>query len=244
MVKRKGPFVHPNDSNLFDRQQKVSQNLKNWWDKFLDAWQERMVDLSKWRFPKPNPTPGDVVLILDRYIGAGSYQVGEISQVHLNDDGLAHVCTVRYSHKGNIKTFERPVRGLSIVMTNEERNKGGINIFQLLDEMDATSGNPNPEEPDQSDTQQTGTQPESQPPDNKDAENDDSDNRQGGTQSESPTLDTDDPGIDDSGDEDGQDTTFVVPKKPVVVKKPDAQDEISETDNAVSRNRPGRPSKH
>ena len=76
MVKRKGPFVPPSDSNLFDRQQKVAQNLKTWWETFISAWQSRMVDLSKWRFPKPNPTPGDVVLILDRPIG-GSYLVGE-----------------------------------------------------------------------------------------------------------------------------------------------------------------------
>ena len=245
MVKRKGPFLEANiqTSNLFERQQKISQNLTNWWEKFIAAWQDRMVELSKWRFPKPNPTPGDVVLILDRKIG-GSYQVGEIAQVHLNDDGLAHVCTVRYSHKGNVKTFERPVRGLSIVMTNEERNKGGINIFQLLDDMDGNSSNPNPEEPNQGDTQQTGTQPESQPPDNNDAENDDSDNQQGSAQPESPTLDANESGSDDSDDENGQHTTFVVPKKPVVVTAVDAQDEISETDNAVSRNRPGRPSKH
>ena len=59
----------------------------------------------------------------------------------------------------------------------------------------------------------------------------------------SQTPDIDDAGSNDSDGENEQHTTYVVPKNPVVIQKPDPQDEITETSNAVSKNRPGRPPK-
>ena len=106
-------------------------------------------------------------------------------------------------------------------MTNAERQQWRIDIFQLLDQMDGeTETNDN----NQVDPQQNDNQSE---PDNH----------------RSHTPDIDDAGSEDSDGENEQHTTYVVPKNPVIVQRPDPQDEITETSNAVSKNRPGRPPK-
>ena len=116
MLKRKDAFVAPTDTNLFKRQSMLANNLERWWNTFIQAWENKLVELSKWRIPHPNPTKGSLALILDRKIG-NSYQLGEIVNVVENEDGLVNVCTVQYTVNGKKKRFDRPVRGLSVVMT-------------------------------------------------------------------------------------------------------------------------------
>ena len=95
-----------------------------------------------------------------------------------------------------------------MVMTNAERQQGGIDIFRLLDQMDG--------------------------------ETEINDNNQVDPH-RSQTPDINNAGSEDSENE--QHTTYVVPKNPVILQRPDPQDEITETRNAVSKNRPGRPPK-
>ena len=111
-----------------------------------------------------------------------------------------------------------------MVMTNAERQQGGINIFQLLDEMDGNPviANNNTQIPHQFDPLQKDNQPAS----------DDNIN---------PGID--EAGSDESDEEDKQHTTYVVPKGPVVLRRPDPIGEISETGNTVSKKGPGRPPK-
>ena len=100
-----------------------------------------------------------------------------------------------------------------MVMTNAERQQG-IDINKLLDAMDGeTEINDN----NQVDPQQNDNQSE---PDNH----------------RSQTPDIDDAGSEDSDGEDEQHTTYVVPKNPVILQRPDPQDEITKTSNAISKN--------
>ena len=52
----------------------------------------------------------------------------------------------------------------------------------------------------------------------------------------SQTPDINDAGSEDSDGEHQQHTTYVAPKKPVIVQKPDPLEEIQETRNAMSKN--------
>ena len=90
--------------------------------------------------------------------------------------------------------------------------------------MDGHSGNADntSEQPDQANPHQTDHQPDG---------------------NSSLTPDTDESGSDDLDNEDGQHTTYVVPTKPVMVQQPNADDEIFETSNAISKKGPGRPTK-
>ena len=104
-----------------------------------------------------------------------------------------------------------------MVMTNAERQQG-IDINKLLDAMDGETeiNDNNQVDPHQHEQQSEPGRHRSQTPD------------------------TNDTGGEDS---DGEHTTYVAPKNPVIVQRPDPIEEIQETRNAVSKNRPGRPSK-
>ena len=243
MMRRKTPFVTPKDDNLFKGQIVVANNLERWWQAFMEAWQSRLVELSKWRLPHENPTPGSLVLILDRKIG-GNFQLGEVLEVFTNEDGVGHVCRIRYTVNGKKKQFERPTRGLAMVMTAAERARGGVNLVQMAQDLEdglapkkdyailpgeqGTATQP----PDQSDGEDTS------PPSRSD-DDDHPDEPDGRDSAEPDGPEATGENAEDKGT--AATTIYVVPKMPVPVQVSMTPPDVAETPNAISKVGVGRP---
>jgi hypothetical protein len=244
MLKRKDAFVAPTDTNLFKRQSMLANNLERWWNTFIQAWENKLVELSKWRIPHPNPTKGSLVLILDRKIG-NSYQLGEIVNVVENEDGLVNVCTIQYTVNGKKKRFDRPVRGLSVVMTADERKLGGVNLVQMAQDMEDGI-------PPRADYAVNPNENDNQPPTLvDDRPNTPGDTNYSGDESaENPNVPGDSSNSDDSDDGNvgnnhttSTPTTYVVPKGKVLVTTDTSPPDVVETPDATSKRRAGRPAR-
>ena len=120
-------------------------------------------------------------------------------------------------------------------MTAAERKNGGLNLIELANEMIRCSGQSIPPNADQTET--TAPNVETNAPGNpqEPRENEVGTNLQ-------PTNGTPVPNNTPYGKNEHE-TIYVVPQKPLVVVYPNAQDVIIETDNARSKNPPGRPAK-
>ena len=100
------------------------------WEKWSTSYYQTLVKYHKWKLRTRNAEEGDVVLILDKKNSQGSFLIGLISRVKVDEDGIVRKVTVRYrlpksdeNVPRQFKYVERNVRGLALVMTAQEKNK-------------------------------------------------------------------------------------------------------------------------
>ena len=235
MMKRRTPFVAPKNDNLFKGQAAVANNLERWWESFIEAWESKLVELSKWRLPHQNPTPGSLVLILDRKVG-GNYQLGEVLEVFESEDGIGHVCRIQYAVNGKKRRFERPTRGLALVMTAEERARGGVNLVQMAQDLEEGRA-PRPDYtilP----GEVTAT-PATPTPDDHYSQSDHPDQTDGQDTAEPDGPITSGQSEEDHGNPSA--TTYTVPRMRLPVQVTMTPPDVVETPNAISRGAVGRP---
>ena len=129
----KAPPIGTFESSSLARKLQFTRSLVvQFWERWYTSYYQRLVKYHKWRTKFRNAKPGDIVLILDREAPKGKYTLAEILSVKTDADQVVRKVIVRYklnkSGEGDEYTpvadkfVERSVRGLSLVLTAEERN--------------------------------------------------------------------------------------------------------------------------
>ena len=122
------------DKNDFDADPRVRKTFiedleSAWWYQYKIQCFESLVPTRKWFDAKRNLSPGDVVLIqYSSKTVPGTYRLGRIKSVEMDDDDLVRTCTVKYvlcngdvRAKAVPKEIRVPAQRLVLILPVEEQ---------------------------------------------------------------------------------------------------------------------------
>ena len=108
----------------------------SWWYQFKNQCFHSLLPTRKWIEAKRNLAPGDVVLVhYASKTAPGTYRLGRVLSVEIDNDSLVRTCTVRYylcngdlTKKGVPKEIRVPAQRLVLILPVEEQNSSSNTI--------------------------------------------------------------------------------------------------------------------
>ena len=97
----------------------IQRLVSEWWKLWLQYFVPNLQPRSKWRKLRENVAVGDIVLVIDKDISRGKWQMAVVLEVYMGSDG--NVRSVKI--KTRTGTYDRPITKLCLLLSKQLKSK-------------------------------------------------------------------------------------------------------------------------